>query len=75
MRLRPTPGRVLTVFVSGMLFVLAIINSVMVTVAWWQGRLEVPGIAEWFWIGALPVLIYVYLQYFSVLACAVAQPL
>jgi hypothetical protein len=70
---QPSPWRVLAMLLLGMLFVLAIMKSTVVTVAWWQGRLQDAGIGEWFWIGILPVLVFIYLRYFSVLACPPGQ--
>ncbi|MDD3517611.1 MAG: hypothetical protein PHQ14_04620 [Chromatiales bacterium] len=56
-----------------MALLLCLFQSVMVTVAWWQGRLY-PDLFDWLWIAALPVLVGVYLRYFSVLGCRQCQP-
>jgi len=53
------------VFILGMVFFLSLIQSIMVTVAWWKGEL-VAGVWEWIWIGLLPVWLFVYFRYYSV---------
>ena len=52
-------------FVSGMVFALSFLQSIMVTVAWWNGGLTA-GAWEWMWIGLLPVWVFVYFRYYSV---------
>lgn len=49
-----------------MLFVFALIESVKVFVSWWRNELAEPNLVDWFWIGLLPVLIGIYLRFFSV---------
>ncbi len=47
-------------------FFLAFLESVTVTAEWWQGtRAMQPW--DWLWVAALPVLVGIYLRFFSVL--------
>jgi len=60
------------------LFGYCLIQSVHVAVDWWHGRFPVPGLRQWFWLLLLPILIVIYLRYFSVLnpdcqACQVPE--
>lgn len=46
-------------------FFFAFLEAVTVTAGWWQGtRAMQPW--DWLWVAALPVLIGIYLRYFSV---------
>ncbi|MCU0937152.1 MAG: hypothetical protein MUF66_14115 [Gammaproteobacteria bacterium] len=70
----PPPGtpslpRLALRFGLWMVFAMALFQSVTVTVAWWTGELADPGAWDWLWIGALPVLVGVYLRFFSILGC------
>ncbi len=47
-------------------FAFILFQSVTVTVAWWGGELTRVGLREGFWIGLLPVWIFVYFRYFSI---------
>ena len=49
-----------------MLLGFSLIQSLQVAVAWWHDRLPVTGLREWFWLLQLPVLIGIYLRYFSI---------
>jgi H+/Cl- antiporter ClcA len=53
-------------FLAGALLLLALVQALTVTVAWWRNELPEPQAADWFWIVLLPVLIAIYLRYFSV---------
>lgn len=55
----------IVVFGLGMAFVLSLLQSVMVTVAWWEGE-RAAGPWEWLWIGLLPVWLFVYFRYYSI---------
>lgn len=54
-------------FGLGLVFMFSMIQSVTVSVVWWRDELAETGVWEWFWVGSLPILIIVYLRYFSVL--------
>jgi hypothetical protein len=49
------------------LLFLALLQAVTVTVAWWRNELTEVGAGEWFWILLLPVLVGIYLRFFSIL--------
>ena len=56
----------------------ALLQSVTVAVAWWRDQVE-PGWWEWMWIALLPVWLFVFFRYFSILrpgagACAPGDP-
>lgn len=57
--------KVAVVFILGMACFLGLVQSIMVTVAWWEGEL-VAGVWEWIWIGLLPVWVFVYFRYYSI---------
>ena len=57
--------KILMVFTLAMVFVLCLFQSVIVTVAWWNGELTA-GPREWLWIGLLPVWLFVYFRYYSI---------
>jgi hypothetical protein len=52
--------------IAGVALLLAFIRSVSITVAWWGNELPETRAIDWFWILMLPVLIGIYLRYFSV---------
>ena len=52
--------------IAGALLFLAVIQSLTVTVAWWRNELQAMHAADWFWILLLPVLIGIYLRFFSI---------
>jgi hypothetical protein len=56
--------KLIFVFIPGMTFAISLIQSNMVTEAWWKGELEA-GPWEWLWIGLLPVWLFVYFRYYS----------
>jgi hypothetical protein len=58
--------RLLLWLAAWMLFGFALIESVKVFVAWWRNELVEPDLIDWFCIGLLPVLIGIYLRFFSV---------
>jgi hypothetical protein len=68
------PG-LLAFFALTMAFVLGLFQSVMVTVAWWNGE-SAAGPGEWLWIGLLPVWLFVYFRYYSVFrpGCRACEP-
>jgi hypothetical protein len=66
-----TTRRALTRFGLWMAFALCFFQSVTVAVAWWTGELSAPDPLDWLWIALLPLLIGVYLRYFSVVGCGV----
>ncbi|HET9700074.1 MAG TPA: hypothetical protein VFP70_04045 [Burkholderiales bacterium] len=47
-------------------FFVAFLESVTVTAEWWQGTRAMQA-RDWLWVAALPVLVGIYLRYFSVL--------
>jgi len=51
----------------GLAFVLLFLDSVRTAVHWWRGELSAPTVIDWTEIALLPVLLFVYLRYFSVL--------
>jgi hypothetical protein len=62
-------------FALGVLLFVALARAGTVALAWWRGELAQPGVADTLWLLALPVLVGVYLRWFSVLrtdctACA-----
>jgi hypothetical protein len=52
--------------ITGALLFLAVIQSLTVTVAWWRNELQAMHAADWFWILLLPILIAMYLRFFSI---------
>ena len=60
----------------GVAFVALFLESISTTVHWWRGQLGAPTVIDWIEIGLLPVLLFVYLRYFSVLRpdCNACQP-
>ena len=58
--------RVTLWFAAGMLLFLALLQALTVTVAWWRNELTEVGAVEWFWILMLPVLVGIYLRFFSI---------
>ncbi len=67
--------KLLTVFALSMAFVLGLFQSVIVTVAWWNGELTA-GYWEWLWIGLLPVWLFVFFRYYSIFrpGCRACHP-
>ena len=59
--------RVALGLIAGALLFLAVIQSLTVTVAWWRNELQAMHAADWFWILLLPILIGIYLRFFSIL--------
>lgn len=51
---------------AGALLFLAVIQSLTVTVAWWRHELHAMHAADWFWILLFPLLIVIYLRFFSI---------
>jgi hypothetical protein len=68
--------RALLWFAAWMLFGFALVESLHTAVDWWQGRLAEPELREWFWLLLLPLLIAVYLRFFSIFnpGCRACQP-
>ena len=58
--------RALIWFLSWMAFGLLLVQSVTVTLDWWQDKRTDVGAWEWLWIGLLPVLVFVYFRFFSI---------
>ena len=78
MNIRNPITRALLLFAAWMVFGFALVQSVTVAVEWWQGRLAQLGLWEWLWLMLLPVLIVVWLRYFSIFrpscsACALPE--
>ena len=63
-------------FIAGALLLLAVIQSLTVTVAWWRNELPAMRAVDWFWILLLPLLIGIYLRFFSIFRpdCRACQP-
>ena len=62
--------------VLGMAFALLLLDSLATAVRWWRGELASPGLLDWIEVGLLPVLLLVYLRYFSILRpdCPACEP-
>lgn len=58
--------RALLWFVAWMAFGFLLVQSVTVTLDWWENKLAKVGPWEWLWIGLLPVLIFVFFRFFSI---------
>lgn len=58
-------AKLVVAFILWMVFAFSFYQSIMVTVAWWNGRVPA-GLWEWLWIGLLPVWVFVYFRYYSV---------
>jgi len=54
-------------FAFGVLLFVALAQAGTVALAWWRGELAQPGVADALWLLSLPVLVGVYLRWFSVL--------
>ena len=72
---RRTVWRGVAKFALGVLLFVALAQAGTVALAWWRGELAQPGIADALWLLSLPVLVGVYLRWFSLLrpectACA-----
>ena len=72
---RRTVWRGIVKFALGVLLFVALAQAGTVALAWWRGELAQPGVADVLWLLSLPVLVGVYLRWFSVLrpdctACA-----
>lgn len=52
-------------FAVWMVFGLALVQAISVTVDWSQGRLTRVGPWEGLWLALLPVLIFIYFRFFS----------
>jgi hypothetical protein len=59
-------ARALLWFAAWMLLGFSLIQSLQVAVDWWYNQLLSPGLREWFWLLLLPVLIGIYLRFFSI---------
>ena len=66
MNIRNSVARALLMFAAWMAFGFALVQSVTVAVDWWQGRLARVELWEWLWLALLPILIGIWLRYFSV---------
>lgn len=66
MNLRNPVLRAPLLLAAWMAFGFALVQSVTVAVEWWHGRLPRMGWWEWLWLALLPVLIGIWLRYFSV---------
>jgi hypothetical protein len=58
--------RALLAVAIAVVFTFALLQSVVTTVAWWQGKLAHPDAWDWLWIGLMPVCVFVYVRYFSI---------
>jgi hypothetical protein len=74
-RLYPALRAVLWLIAGALLF-LGLVQSLTVTVAWWRHELPALQAVDWFWILLLPVLIGIYLRFFSLFRpdCRACQP-
>lgn len=66
MNIRSPIARALLPLAAFMAFGFALVQSITVAVDWWQGRLVQAGWWEWLWLALLPVLIGIWLRYFSI---------
>jgi hypothetical protein len=66
LRIRSPFLRAMAWFVAWMAFGFSLIQSVSIAVEWWQEKLTDAGAWEWFWIAMLPVLVFIFLRYFSI---------
>lgn len=57
--------KMLAAFALWMVFAFAFVQSITVTLAWWNGELAA-GLWEWLWIALLPVWVFVYFRYYSI---------
>jgi hypothetical protein len=73
---RRTVWRGIAKFALGVLLFVALAQAGTVALAWWRGELAQPGVADVLWLLSLPVLVGVYLRWFSVLRpdCAACAP-
>lgn len=63
---KQSPWRLVLLFVLWMVFGIALIQSLVVAVAWWQGGFQALGTAETVWVVLFPVLLLVYIRRFTV---------
>jgi hypothetical protein len=61
-----TVWRALALSVFWMVFGFTLIQSLTVAVAWWQGGFRSLDFPEAVWVVLFPVLVFVYIRYFSV---------
>ena len=52
-------------FAGGM----ALLQSLVTAVRWWQGEIAVMEASDWLWLSLLPPMLYVYLRYVSIFGC------
>ena len=57
---------VLTRVAFGVAFAALFLDSIVTTVRWWRGELVAPTVLDWVEIGLLPLLLFVYLRFFSI---------
>jgi hypothetical protein len=51
---------------AGALLFAGVAKAATVAIAWWRDEIPQPGIAEFLWIASLPVLVAIFLRYFSI---------
>lgn len=66
-------------FAFGVALFVAFAQAGTIALAWWRGELPQPSLGDWLWMLSLPVLIVIYLRWFSVLrpgcrSCVVDEP-
>lgn len=61
-----SPWRLALLFVLWMVFGIALIQSLVVAVAWWQGGFQGLGTAETVWAVLFPVLLLIYIWRFTI---------
>lgn len=52
--------------ILGVAFAVLFLDSIVTAVHWWRGELVTPTVLDWIEIGLLPLLLFVYLRYFSI---------
>jgi hypothetical protein len=65
-RQKRSPWRLMLLAALWMVFGFALIQSLNVAVAWWQGGFQAPGMAEAAWVALFPVLLFVYIRRFTI---------
>ena len=58
--------RKLVLLLLGFGYMVLLIESVRVGVAWWRGELKEPGIVEWLLLAALPLVALIWWRYLSI---------
>lgn len=61
--------RRLLLLAGGFAYMVALIEAIRATVAWWRGELAQPGWTDWALIAALPLLLWAWWRYLSPFGC------